>query len=406
MTENSPGTYIEPTKIDSAASEACTRSGAFALLLSVLCFLLIPYWAGSQNEVALREYVNRRLNLASTVELIAEDALWQKYKMSHTQAESTPIAKLLDAQVNLASSDRETKPEPTIAKRFKNGAQKQSPPRVTKKERLPVATPGHPAPPIALQATFIWNERINHMQQLADYLSELNDSDLLSRSRGVSNFFDHSIVRWVNKRGNLIYGNAISGICTATTELEMPYQGKKSDYFVPKLYEETMLNCLTFQDVRNLAEFELPTLSNPTQLGGRIGTQIDLSPGALPRDPYMATIVVQILLFFALVHFGAYAREAVSSPAFPARATLFGAFSKPPLILFVFLLALWSPPLASLAMAAMSRRWVLWVCSTLIFSAVLSIHHVLQSKLYFATLTPHFFTKVNRSTEGPSSTGQ
>jgi hypothetical protein len=44
----------EPTKVDMAASEACVRSGAFALLLSVALFLLVPSWREQPNYAALR----------------------------------------------------------------------------------------------------------------------------------------------------------------------------------------------------------------------------------------------------------------------------------------------------------------------------------------------------------------
>jgi hypothetical protein len=239
---------------------------------------------------------------------------------------------------------------------------------------------------------------IDYMPRIAELLALLSDSDTLSRSRYVSRFFDVSIVRWASKRSNLMYGNAFSGLCTAEKEIEILDQGKKSsyaDYYVPKLDDRLMLSCLTFQDVQDLAHFELPTITNPTQLGSRDWTQIELSPGALPRDPYMATVVVEILMFFALVHFGAYAREAVLSPTFPATATLFGAFSRPPQTLLVMLFALWCPLLASLGVAVMSREWPLWICSALIFYSVLSIHRVLQGKSYFSTLTLRALTKVN-----------
>jgi hypothetical protein len=242
---------------------------------------------------------------------------------------------------------------------------------------------------------------IDYMSQMDQFLTTLNDSDMLSRGRQVSRFFDVSIVRWAGKRADLIYANAFAGLCTSTKEIEIVDEKRRStygDYYVPKLEEQMVRSCLTFRDIEELAQFELPTLTNPTQLGSREWTQIELSPGSLPRDPYMATAVVEILMFFALIYFGAYAREAVLSPTFPARASMFGAFATPPQTLLIFLLALWCPFFVSVGVAVTSHEWPLWVCSVLILYSVLFIHRVLHSKSYFAPLRIRFVGKTNAPT--------
>jgi hypothetical protein len=40
-----------------AAPEACTRSGAFALALSVVLILLMPSWINRPAEIALAHYI-------------------------------------------------------------------------------------------------------------------------------------------------------------------------------------------------------------------------------------------------------------------------------------------------------------------------------------------------------------
>jgi hypothetical protein len=49
-----------------------------------------------------------------------------------------------------------------------------------------------------------------------------------------------------------------------------------------------------------------------------------------------------------LLYLGAFAREAVKSPNFPAPGTLFGAFRRSPWTLVVFFVALWTPLTTSL----------------------------------------------------------
>src|SRR5580658_2656599 len=107
-------------------------------------------------------------------------------------------------------------------------------------------------------------------------------------------------------------------------------KGEKTADFVPVLTEEALLRCLTVHDVRELAHFEYPTISNPMELGGRIGPVIEMAPGSLPRGslrPYFATLAAQVLLFFVVVYFGAFAREAVASAAFPVPGRSSALFS-------------------------------------------------------------------------------
>jgi hypothetical protein len=217
-----------------------------------------------------------------------------------------------------------------------------------------------------------------------DLLSKLNEPELLTRSREAERFFDFSIARWANKRNDLVYRNAILHSCI-NRELEVPHKGLKSDYFVPALESEALLKCLTLHDLRELAHLELPTIASPVQSGER---ETEIIPGSLPRDPYMASVLAQVLLLFVIVYFAAFAREAVLSTAFPAQGTLFGALSKSRWTLLVFLFALWSPLVASLVVTVTSRKWPIVVLSVLIFCAVLSLQRVLMQKSYFRALDP------------------
>jgi uncharacterized membrane protein (DUF485 family) len=121
---------------------------------------------------------------------------------------------------------------------------------------------------------------------------------------------------------------------------------------------------------------------------------IELSPGSLPReaiDPSIATLAAQILLFFVVMYFGAFSREAVASPTFPAPGTLFGAFSRSRWTLLVLLLALMTPLGTSLALAAATRKWLFAVPDLFISWAVLTVFVVLETKGYFHALNPRPF---------------
>jgi hypothetical protein len=59
-----PDGPIKRDELDKIASEACTRSGAFALLVSVLLFVLCGSWQDRKADQALAGYLDNRLNLA------------------------------------------------------------------------------------------------------------------------------------------------------------------------------------------------------------------------------------------------------------------------------------------------------------------------------------------------------
>src|SRR5215472_8919487 len=103
------------------------------------------------------------------------------------------------------------------------------------------------------------------MQRIVDAFRSLNDSTVLTLSRTVSNFFNFSIARWAQRRSTLMYGNAITGVCSVS-RLEIPAKHPTSPEYVPEMDEKALLGCLTLKDVRDLAQYEYPTMSNPTQI--------------------------------------------------------------------------------------------------------------------------------------------
>lgn len=357
MVNDSPNGSTAKSEVDMAASDACTRSGAFALLLSVALILLIPYLVERREEVALSQYISFRLNLLLRFEALDRNPVWQKYKTLNEAAESTSIAQLKEVSVPITFHS----------------------------EGIGVATSG-PKPPAPVTNLAITTDLpINEIPQIADYLGKLNDSQLLTLSRKVSKFFDYSVVRWVTRRNSLVYGNVVVHSCTGTG-FEKPQAEKQSEYFVPAILADAQLKCLTLSDVRQLAQFELPTARNPPQLGEPVGREIDVSPGSMPRDPYWASVLAQVLLFFVMMYFGAFVREAISSPTFPVPGTLFGAFSRSGWTLFVLSLTLCAPLVASLGVAFTSHEWSLALLSIPIFCATLFAYLPLQRKSYFGPM--------------------
>jgi hypothetical protein len=217
-------------------------------------------------------------------------------------------------------------------------------------------------------------------------MKKLNDSDLLTESRDYSNFFSWSVGQWAIRGKWLIYRNALVNHCNKTTKLEADPPRHVAKNYVPAMNSEILDECLNLGDVRELAEFEKPTMSNPDQIGGSVGRAVDVAPGALPRDLYAASLVTEALLFFVIAYFGAFLQEAMSSEGFPFPGTLFGAFSRSLWALLCLAAALFVPVLAAVGVAALSKDPFLWVEAGLVFAAFCSVVNALRRKSYWKGL--------------------
>jgi hypothetical protein len=364
-----------PTRTDTAVSEACTRSGAFALVLSVLLGLLATSWSHRPSELALANYISSRSNLTMSLERLDEDPDWERLRAIDSVTDLTPLGQLPN-QVEVQSA-----PQPNNQKREANSV------AVTK----PDSPDWRPLPPTGLTTTI--RIKIPEVPELVGAVDQLNDSAVLSASRAYSNFFDVSITHWAMRRAEVIYRNSVVTGC-AKKEIEVPHKTYPPEArFVPQLDHDVMMACLNLADVRELASFEPPPVTNTDQIGTHVSRDIDISPSALPRERYIASLVSQALLFFVLIYCGAFVREATLSRKFPVEGTLFGAFSRSPWTLIVMLLAIFTPFIASLAVAIASRRQSLCITSVLILIALLSIVSSLQSKSYWSALNPKNWRK-------------
>lgn len=373
----------EPTKVDTAVSDACTRSGAFALLLSVVLFLLIPSWAQRKDEIALGRYLTHRVNLSLSLGALDDNPYWQKLVESKAAADSLSLEQLLDVRAETSTIPPDTdRARPKRATTSDTGARPA----------------GTPAPPTGVTVSV--RTEIPATRRIVDSFRKLNDSNLLTDTRRYSNLYDISVARWAQKRVYLAYRNVVADGCS-TKELETSHANRESDVFVPSINNEVLLKCFTLRDVRELAQFEQPTIPDSIQTGGHAGKDINLTLSSLPRNLGAASAFLHALLFFVITYFAAFAREAISSTRFPAQGTLFHAFSRSGWTLSMLFLALCSPLIASLALAVMAGEWWLWACSALILCAVWSVYLALQQRSYFGALNPRNW--IRPRVNGPSS---
>ena len=362
---------------DAATSEAtsssvCARSGSFALLLTVVLGLLAAPWSQRESEKSFSRYTGLRMDLSLQIQGLDDDPYWEMLMVSNKAADMIPLKQLLVTRVPLVLGS-------SSASSDSHNAQ----PRRSKPSKS-IANGGVPSPPTSLTITDYL--LIAEVPRIVDSLKGLNNSTLLTESRLYSNYYNLSIARWDQKLIYLMFRNVVNHRCSPTKPLEVSFKGKPSGPFVPELDHDVLLECLTIQDVRQLAEFQQPVVSNPDQVGAQIERQVDVTLGSLPRNLVAATVAVHIFLCFVIVYFAVFAGDAVASPSFPAAGTLFGVFSRSRLTLGILFLAIWSPLVASVAVIISSHQPWIGVFSVLVFLALLYVHRMLGGKLYFSRL--------------------
>jgi hypothetical protein len=331
---------------------------------------MIPNWLHRAEQIALVNYVALRLSLAGALETLDGSVNWKTYRTSNLGADSVTITQLLKVQVS--SSPTPTTTSTTQKEPLVSGGGTAAVPR---------GAPGwKPAPPTSLRVS----SPIHEIQVIADLLVGLDDPQLLTKSRNVSIFYNYSIFRWVSKRDNLLSRNIVGS--SGGIMLEGAPAQDAPDNFVPSWGRELLLDNLTIKDVRDLASFELPQLSDTTSIGVSGEKEIDISPGSLPRTLFAATLSAECLLLFLIIYFGAFAREVASSESFPAAGTLFSAFAKSRGTVFVLGIALCVPVIASLGVLVVSRKWEFLLLTVLIGCAIYWVFRVLQRKRYFGDL--------------------
>ena len=228
---------------------------------------------------------------------------------------------------------------------------------------------------------------IPEIADLADTLKKLDDSELLTRGRGYSYYFEFSIGRWSQRRSVIVYRNMIGGHCPLKL-IEKPFKKPIEGNFIPEIDPDVLLSCLSLENVRELANYEQPPVDYLDQIGGRFGKDVDVDLGKLPKGVVAASIAAEGLLLFTLIYFLAFAIESLSSVEFPVPGTLFGAFSKTPMTIAMLFLALCLPAASTLAVAIASVSWPLYVGFGLILLASAPIPVFLNGKSYFSAINP------------------
>lgn len=307
-------------------SEACTRSGLAALVLSGVAFGLLPVIDEAVRINSLTQYLNLRLALAETINQVENDDCWKSLVSNSATATLSleQIAHLDCVEIsNQEGSVFRFAPKNGQDKTATLLTQDSVPPSIlnldsstqhvvpdtTRLKQLP--------PPTAIAITM--NHGMPQLASLTEIIGYLNNTSLLETARSVGTRFDHSIYRWSEFTRNTMLRRMRSGnVFNDSDDREHPEQEDKGG-------ERNFWFTLNIDDLTAIARYELPPYEVSDEMQGR-RQRVSIPAFPVPMDLRVGATILLAGLLLVAAYFLLYLQEARRNDTYPDRGTLFAVF--------------------------------------------------------------------------------
>ena len=292
-------------------SAACTRAGLTAILFAAIAIAVLQPLENATARKALRQYVYLRIQLTNALDQLAANPCWMSLsrgKSADQVLKTWDLSTLMgyECQINDSIEESEIKDKPKQTTLAWEPMFKWNPPTVRN---------GKIGPPQNLRVVYPLLE----IQEVADILTKLGDGAFLTHARLYSDHFNFSIYKWEIFRHSLLMQKQSKGVVIVIPSKEVIRQD-------PSFPRNELLRHLTLENVRTLAKYELPILSDAGS-SLREKELITLPSIGIPILPESAAIFIELGLLVSLIYFWLYLLEAKRSENFPAPSTIFGVFS-------------------------------------------------------------------------------
>lgn len=330
---------MDSKQLEERCSEACTRAGLAALLLSLV---VIPVIGGLSTISAIADfskYIVLRENLSDALDDIKADNCWAEL-VARQEIEDQADIVIEDLRkftcfhgangitiYNGDSSPREKTPilvprqrnndAPNLLSIYSNlsieDASSLTDLNSLSTSHSAVKTEEASSPPDAPVLVSIGGG-ISGLDDLVDILVALDDTKMLNAARSVDYQFDRSIYRWQRIRDR-IYSEA--------------RYDKKIEYdpITRSFDKRASAEVLTLSDVADLAKSQYPDVHEAIALIKNASYMNVPNITNKVRLGYAASILI-FTIGVCVAYFWVFLKEATTSKTFPAAGTLFGAFRR------------------------------------------------------------------------------
>lgn len=346
-----------PSEFDIRCSNACTRAGLAALLLSAVAVALLQPLEKTQQLNEVLGYYGNRLAMADALNQLEKDPVWKFLKSSSVGAQAAKtwtLGQLLEYKVLDDGKSLRLKTDLPALQLPKTESKKSLSPPTS-----PPAAPGMAptiSPPTApvmspTNLSVSLDRTIDHLHYIATALTDLADGSKLSLARQYSNRHNREIFRWTRLRSTLIAQNAAKG----NVPINIPGPAGNR-FYVPEIQREMLLKYLTMPQIIELINYE-PVREYDLDPLLKEQSSLTVPSVGIPLTAIRAASLLEMALVLMTLYFWLYYREAKTSEHFPAPATLFAVFARTSLSRFIFNLLLLVPPAAA-GLLANKSFWI------------------------------------------------
>ena len=306
---------------DTRCSDACTRAGTFALLLSAIAICLLSPLVAANIRTSLQNYISLRVALKETVDQISTDSCWLKLSEQLGGIRFTKTLTLVELGKYQCKEQSRPDGEESELSVQALATTPEDRAYLTWDTPEPQTKKGLPPNPVR-NLRLITEYPLPHLNSITKILTQLDDGNLLGAARQFSPRFNNSIYRWTTKQYRM--------------------QSRYSSREYPSEF--------TVVDIEELSNFALPDavayeelqLGQPTIQTPGIPFQVQLEAGS---------VLLEIAVLLTVIYFWIFYEEARGSSTFPASGSLFAAFGRTPASRLIFNILIAVPGVCSLMLA-------------------------------------------------------
>lgn len=367
-------------------SNACTRAGLSALLDVAVTVGMIQPLIREKALDAYVQYANLRLELRDRVETLIHSTCWQGFLKQEGEQRAYGIQlKLVD---ELQCAKRQTRPSLSRLLKGISGASETTGDFIVTptQPKIPPKTP--PSAPTGFEIHRIeWTlgEEINSA------LVDLMGAHIMAGGGQHSSRAERSVNRWKRLIRQRFEDNGWK-----PKKSEQGRLNGKTEAYVWEIRENAPLDYLKVRDVLELAEAELPDLSEADLLQAQSRVTFQQIP--IPLDLGTGTILVEFALFLAMGYFLLYQKEAEHSKVSTTDATIFAVFQRSKTRQISFFLLCFLPPVASFLLVKFSlsekERYVNGIVFVLVLTLSLMVAKTARTTFQKFSLPPFKSKKV------------
>lgn len=388
--------------VDQKCAEACTRSGITILILALISITLMVPLEKGKNLEQLSRYLLLRDNLSDSIEELELNQCWISIKNSEygEAAENEwTIATLNYYRCTSPPSKVTGKPKPGTADtepespagNFVERSVRNLPADllIQTKKQLDQITSHHevgsgfrnfversvvlvpPSAPTDIHLEF----GLQSAFDIADTLNKLVDRDLIEGARKSNYTYDRLVYRWI------VYANQLSrdnqGIYLASNGLLVPYNPvaylKSKREFIPPSDEDYLWKTLPLRDVKLLSKYKAPDAKDVIALLSDV-SKVNLPIANQQFTLLKTAIALQLLMLVCMGYFWLFQQEARVAASYPARGTIFGAFSRTRTTRILYILLVSFAPLSSIALSISAWKEthiILWCSLMLVVASII-----------------------------------